>query len=283
MESDMDTKAREFESWRSVVPGWRKHDQRLTSAFGAVSEELLDRAGIQDGHHVLDVASGTGEPAIPAARRVGPQGRVTATDFVAEMIAFAKEKADASGLANIEFLLVDGEALDLSPATFDAATMRWGLMFMPDPATCLGRIYDALKPDARFATACWTGPEENPWASVPLGILRNYMEIPQPQPAQTGIFSFADPDRIKKLMAAAGFKNISVEPMDVLWSGPESGAMYFQEVIEMAGPLAALYAQLTSDERAAYANDVAEQAERLSVKKPGIAFPGRTWIAAGNR
>ena len=172
MESDTNTQAREFESWRSVA-GWRKHDQRLTSSFGAVSEELLECAGIQVGHHVLDVACGTGEPAIPAAPRVGPRGKVTATDFAAEMIAFANEKAEASGLANIEFQLIDGEALDLSPASYDAATMRWGLMFMPDPVACLGRICDALKPDARFATACWSSAEENPWASVPLGILRN--------------------------------------------------------------------------------------------------------------
>ena len=84
-------------------------------------------------------------------------------------------------------------------------------------------------------------------------------------------------------MAAAGFRNITMEPMDVLWSGPEAGAAYFQEVIEMAGPLAALYAQLPPDERAAYAGDVAEQAERLTVAKAGIAFPGRTWIATGSR
>ena len=123
MQSPAKTKAREFEAWRSVAPGWGKHDQRLTAAFGAVSERLLDRAGVQEGHHVLDVACGTGEPAIPAARRVGSEGKVTATDFVAEMIAFAKEKAEASGLANIEFQLIDGEALDLSPATYDGPAL----------------------------------------------------------------------------------------------------------------------------------------------------------------
>ena len=281
MESAKNTKMKEFESWRSVAPGWRKHDERLTSVFGPVSERLLERAGIEDGHHVLDVACGTGEPAIPAARRVGPRGKVTATDFVPEMIAYATEKASASGLTNIDFQLIDGETLDLVPATYDAATMRWGLMFMPDPVACLSRIREALKPGARFATACWTGPDENPWASVPLGILRNFMEIPQPQPGQTGIFAFADPDRIRSVMGAAGFSDVSVEPMDVLWSGPESGAMYFQEVIDLAGPLAALYAQLPSADQAAYAREVADHVERLSTKKPGVAIPGRTWIAVG--
>jgi ubiquinone/menaquinone biosynthesis C-methylase UbiE len=283
MESAAQTKAMEFESWRSVAPGWRKHDRRLSVAFGAVSERLLERAEIQEGHHVLDVACGTGEPAIRAAQRVGPGGKVTATDFVAEMVAFANEKAKTRGLENLEFQVIDGEELDLSPSTYDAATMRWGLMFMPNPVACLGRIYDALKPGARFATACWASPEENRWASVPLGVLRQYVEIPQSQPGRTGMFSFSDPDRIRDVMVAGGFRHISVEPMDVLWSGPETGAMYFQEALEMAGSLAAQYAKLPSDEQAAYASDVAEQAERLSIKKPGIAFPGRTWIAVGTR
>ena len=118
---------------------------------------------------------------------------------------------------------------------------------------------------------------------MPLGLLKQYIELPAPEPGQTGIFAFADPERIRAVMDEAGFRDISVEAMDVLWSGPASGADYFQEVIEMAGPLASLYAKLSADEQRAYASEVAQQAERLSTKKRGIAFPGRTWLAVGSR
>ena len=249
--------------------------------MGAVSDALLDGAAVMEGQHVLDIACGTGEPAIPAALRVGPAGKVTAIDFVPEMVAIAQEKAQTRGLGQIEFRVADGEQLDLPSAAFDAATMRWGLMFMPQPVACLSRVYKALKPGARFATACWAGPDDNLWASLPLGVLKQYMDLPAPQPGQTGIFAFADPDRITAAMTEAGFADVSVEAMDVLWSGPESGADYFEEVIEMAGPLASLYSRLSNQERAAYANDVALQADRLTVRKPGIALPGKTWIAIG--
>lgn len=275
------TKAREFSSWQSVAPGWRKNDRLLKDAFGVVSEALLDFARVSEGQTVLDVACGTGEPAIPAALRVGPGGKVTATDFVPEMVAIAREKAQSQGLGQIEFQVVDGEQLDLPAAAYDAATMRWGLMFMPDPVACLVRIHKAMKPGARFATACWAGPEENPWASLPMRVLSNYMELPEPQPGQTGIFAFADSDRIRTVMTEAGFGDISVDSIDVLWAGADSGADYFQQVMEMAGPLASLYAKLSNQERAAYASEVAQQADKLSVKKPAIAFPGRTWIAVG--
>ncbi|HEX4985095.1 MAG TPA: class I SAM-dependent methyltransferase [Burkholderiales bacterium] len=281
--SAADMKAREVQSWSSVVPGWRRHDQRLSRAFGAVSTALLDKAGVKTGQHVLDVACGTGEPAIPAAQRVGPAGKVHATDIVAGMVEFAKEKAAAQGLRNIEFVVTDGEQLDLPAAAFDAATMRWGIMFMPDPAACLQRIHRALKPGASFATATWAGPDRNPWAAVPLAVMKRYQEIPAPVPGQTGIFAFADPERLKGALQAAGFRDVVVEGLDVLWAGPSTGGEYFSEVIEMAGPLATLYGKLPGDRRRAYADEVAQEAERQSVRKPGVALPGHTWIASGRK
>ena len=281
MASGDEVKSRELQSWTSVAPGWRRHDRRLTEAFGAVSRALLDRAGVKEGDAVLDVACGTGEPAIPAAMRVGPKGRVVAIDFVASMVDFAREKAAAAGLHNIEFRVTDGEQLDLPAATFDAATMRWGLMFMPAPVVCLQGIQRALKPGVRLALTTWAAPDRNPWASVPLRVLAKYMELPTPVPGQTGIFAFADPDQIRRAMTAAGFTDIVVEDLDVLWAGPESGREYFSEVIEMAGPLASLYAKLPEDKKRTYAEDVAGEAERQSVRRPGVALPGVTWVASG--
>jgi hypothetical protein len=116
---------------------------------------------------------------------------------------------------------------------------------------------------------------------MPLRVLAKYMELPPPVPGQTGIFAFADPDQIRHAMAAAGFADIAVEDLAVLWAGPESGREYFNEVIEMAGPLASLYAKLPEEKKRAYAEEVAAEAERLSVRKPGVALPGVTWIASG--
>jgi hypothetical protein len=118
---------------------------------------------------------------------------------------------------------------------------------------------------------------------VPLAVMKRYMELPAPVPGQTGIFAFADPARIKDSLAAAGFRDIEVEALDVLWNGPDTGAAYFGEVIEMAGPLASLYAKLPEDKKASYATDVAAEAERQSARESGVALPGQTWIAAARK
>jgi SAM-dependent methyltransferase len=206
---------------------------------------------------------------------------VLAVDLVADMVAFAREKAAAAGLGNIEFRVLDGEQLDLPDATFDAATLRWGLMFMPAPVACLQRIHRALRPGARLALATWAAPDRNPWASVPMRVLARYIELPPPVPGQTGIFAFADPDHLRRTIAAAGFEDIAIEGLDVLWAGAESGRAYFGQVIDMAGPLAVLYEKLPEEQKRAYAEDVAREAERQSVSRSGVALPGMTWIASG--
>lgn len=109
--------------------------------------------------------------------------------------------------------------------------------------------------------------------------MKHHMGLPAPVPGQTGIFAFADPQRPKTSISAAGFRNVGIESLDVLWAGPASGREYFGEIIEMAGPLASLYGKLPEDKKRAYADEVAAQAERQSVCEPGVALSGVTRIA----
>ena len=92
-----DLKEREHKTWTGVAPGWRKHDEFLVRAAHPVTQRMLDLLHLAPGMRVLDIACGTGEPAIPAAERVEPGGQVVGTDFVEEMLAFrARESVWAS-------------------------------------------------------------------------------------------------------------------------------------------------------------------------------------------
>src|SRR5258708_34019145 len=93
-------KANQHATWKSVAPGWKKHDALLRRYTAPASERVI--AALKPGDHVLDIASGTGEPAIAAAERVGPSGRVLGTAFVEERLASAREKAPAPGRKNVE-------------------------------------------------------------------------------------------------------------------------------------------------------------------------------------
>ena len=127
----------------------------MDGATGHISERLVELAGVQPGSRVLDVAAGYGEPTRTAATVAGPEGSVVATDISAEMLAFARERAKAAGLDNIEFVESDAAGLDFPEDSFDAAVSRWGIIFEPDGEAAAGRIRGFLKPGAKMAISSW--------------------------------------------------------------------------------------------------------------------------------
>jgi ubiquinone/menaquinone biosynthesis C-methylase UbiE len=281
--ADNEMKAREFKSWSSVAGGWRKHDESLRRNTAGVTQRMLDLAGLHTGHKVLDLACGTGEPAIPAALRVGPTGYVAATDLIEEMVTFAREKASAQGLSNIEFRVADAEQVLLNPDSADAVTIRWGMMFMPDPLAALSNAHRALKAGGRIVVTNWAGPDKNPWASVALSVMKRHVEIPAPAPGATGLYSFADPARSVAVLAEAGFRDIAVESVEVPVIDVADGTEYFTWVREMAGPIASIYARLPAEQQAAVARDVAAEAESQSQRRGKVKLSGVTWIASATR
>lgn len=278
----VEIKERERETWAAVADGWRRRDELLRKGSQPVTEQMLAMAGIGVGHRVLDIASGTGEPAISAALRVGDSGQVIGTDLVEEMLAFAREKALRANLTNIEFQCVDGEALELESSTFDAVTIRWGLMFMPEPDACLMHAYQALKDRGRVVVACWAAPERNPFISLLLTVLKKYMDVPKPPPDAPGIFAFADPERLRAVLATAGFTNVQVEELEIDVIEVDDGAAYWAAMEDLAGPITRLVSQLDEKTRAAFVKDVIETSSALQTGDT-LRMRGTTWIASGSR
>ncbi len=275
-------KDREHATWTSVAPGWKKHEAALSSAYAGVTERMLLAAGVRAGSRVLDIACGSGEPSVSAALEVGPSGFVLGTDFVAEMIAAAREKAQRKGLQNIELRRVDGEELAVEPGSFDAALSRWGVIFMPEPLACLRRMHGALHTGGRVAIACWAPPAENPWVALVLGAIRKQIEIPSPPPGAPGMFSFADRAKLLAVLEQAGFTGVQVEAVPAASPPMGSGAAHFGFVRELAGPVARLVAQLDSAQLAAIEAELNRELEAFR-GPDGISIPGQTWVASGQK
>ena len=125
--------------WSAAAPGWKKYGKDMLRWMGPVSDQLIRSAGIRAGQTVLDVATGTGQPALAIAKIVGQNGRVVGVDLSPEMLEVAKEEAASQGLTNVvDFQVVKDESLSMfSDNTFDSVVCRNGLMFMPDPVKAL--------------------------------------------------------------------------------------------------------------------------------------------------
>ncbi len=275
-------KQHERDAWASVADGWMRRDELLRRGAASVTERMLELAGIVPGHQVLDIASGTGEPSLSAARLAGAHGRVIGTDLTEEMLAYAREKAAQAGLDNIEFHCVDGEELDFPANTFDAVTVRWGLMFMPAPTACLQQAHGVMKEGARLAAACWSAPEKNPFVGVLIKTLANYMDIPRPPPGTPGIFALADPEILQSIVEDAGFRDVELEELELDVLEVANGEAYWAAISDLAAPVMTLVNQLEDSDRQRYIDEVIITADSLR-QGESLRMHGTTWIVSASK
>jgi enediyne biosynthesis protein CalE5 len=239
-------KVEQRHEWDQAAEGWKRWWQTIERGMQPVSDRLVELAEIGPGQRVLDVATGIGEPAVTAARRVGLTGHVVATDISPQMLTIAAGRVAAEGLSNIEFVQADAETLDLPDSSFDAVLCRFGLMFLPDVESALRRIFELLVPGGRFAAAVWGPPEKVPMSSVPLGVIRRELQIPPPPPSAPGIFSLSDPTHLEELLRRAGFSQVDNEPMTVALE-MSSADEFVRYRLDVAAPMRALLASETPE------------------------------------
>ncbi len=225
-------KAGQRREWDTVAEGWHKWWKTFEQGAQHVSDRLVALAAIDPGHQVLDIATGIGEPALTAARRVGANGRVMATDQSSGMLDIARERADDLGLDHVDFKLVDAESLAFDGNTFDAAVCRWGLMFMPDLGPTLKDIRQLLKPGGRFAAAVWSTPDKVPALRIPMGVIRELLQPPPPPPEAPSLFKLSPPGVIEEAFTEAGFTDVNSEKLmvDFGFSTVEDYITFLQDV-----------------------------------------------------
>jgi SAM-dependent methyltransferase len=237
-----DFREAQHRNWDSAAVGWMEWSAFNDSADRHIGERLVELAGVQLGSRVLDVAAGYGEPALTAAREAGRQGRVVATDISAEMLAFARERAAAAGLGNVEFVESDASRLDFPHRSFDAAVSRWGIIFEPDAEAAAARIRGFLEPGARIAISSWGEPDQVPFLSIPMRTTMERLDVPPPPPGTPGPLSRPTPAAIGGLLEGGGFSEVAVEQDEVTFEfdSPQQFTAYIRAI---AAPIRAMIQQ----------------------------------------
>jgi ubiquinone/menaquinone biosynthesis C-methylase UbiE len=199
-------------TWASAEAAemWRQGAARRAQTLAIATERMLEAAALRPGMRVLDVAAGTGDQTVLAARVVGPSGSVLATDISASMLEAAAQAAREAGLDNIETHVADASALDLSPDSFDAAICRFGLMFMSDLAAALSHVHRTLKPRARFAALVWSTEAKNPYIGLQLKLVREMGRMPSPPPSLARTVSLSAAGLLEQTLRLAGFADVEV-------------------------------------------------------------------------
>lgn len=199
------------------------HNQRLLDQLLAPFEALLSSDSVLGtATRVLDVGCGTGATTLAIARRLGAQGACAGIDLSAPMIAAARARAGVDQV-NIDFFAADAQTHVFEPASVDLIVSRFGVMFFDDPVQAFANLHHAARQDARLAFIAWRSAEENPFmttterAAAPL-----LPDLPVRQRGGPGQFAFADPGRIRTVLAEAGWSDIDIKPIDVACAMPEN-------------------------------------------------------------
>jgi ubiquinone/menaquinone biosynthesis C-methylase UbiE len=134
--------------WDSQADSWYRQRESMLAASRPVHEWLVDHLDPGPGHRILEIAAGPGETGFLAARSLGGGGRLLSTDISPSMGEAARKRGEELGVTNVDYR----------------------------------ECRRVLVPGGRLAFAVFTGPDENPFASIPVRILRDAGHLAPPPP-----------------------------------------------------------------------------------------------------
>jgi SAM-dependent methyltransferase len=266
---------------RRAGPGWFANHHVFTAVLAPVSTALIAAAEPLAGRVVLDVGCGTGALSRSVADRGGtPVG----ADISPTMIAGAREL-----FPGLRFEVADVQADDLTtlaPGGFDVIVSRFGVMFFEDPVIAFGNMRAAAKPGAATAFVCWRSLAENKMFSLGTHLLLERMPNPPPPTTsyQPGPMAFADPHFVGDVVAAAGWRDVDLAPLDVDLRFGIDGSDGVEErlAVILAGSTGSLAAeQLPPVLGESGWNNLLDEVRaevRTSMVDGAVQFPGCMWL-----
>lgn len=204
----------ERERWQRQAAAWNQWADAMAEMAEKLNQPLLDAAAIKPGDTVLDLATGTGEPALSAARRVGPEGLVIGSDFAQKMLAGAIRRRDSEGL-RLPLIGADIAALPIADASVDAVTCRFGIMFLADTPAGLREMKRVVKPGGHIALMVWGPRSENTLFDVIYDVMAPYRDQVDAMPT-TPQFRYGDIAALRADLEAGGLGAAAIQSIQPL-------------------------------------------------------------------
>ncbi len=239
-------KQSQLELYAGNAAGWDKWAEVLADQAERLNLPLIEAGGIATGMDVLDLASGAGEPALTAARTVGPTGHVTATDLSPEMLKIVERRAAAAGIDHVTCQSADMEGLPFPDRRFDRVICRFGIMYSPNPNRALGEMRRVLKRGGQVALMVW-GPTSTNSLLWTVFEVANRMTQLYADDDVVHPFCYGAEGSLAPLMSEAGL--VGVEEREVRFQPKiKQGVPFWTPILEMN--FHAAIAKLGTDQRA---------------------------------
>lgn len=262
--------------WTSAVVAKRRSRGRAqrSAMHGQATQMMLDLAGVGTGSRVLDVAAGTGDQTLVAARRVGPTGYVLATDISAPMMKLAADAAREASLANVETRVMDAENMDLEADSFDAVICQLGLFLFTNSVHVLRAMRRVLRPGGKVAAVVFSTAEKNPYQGITLAVAHRFGSTPLP------LFSLGETNVLESAFRESGLFEVTVRAVNFARHYSSSAEM-MRRLKETAFLRGAVEKLAEAEREQAWA-EIERQLSRYE-GPDGVDVPGESLIGAGTK
>jgi SAM-dependent methyltransferase len=272
-------RAESRDCWEGAAAGWAASREAFQRDTAPVSDWLLDAAGLRPGMTVLEVAAGTGDLGLEAARRVAPDGRAIVTDGAEAMVETARARAAELRVENVEVRAMEAEWLDLLAGAVDAVLSRWAYMLLADPEAGLREARRVLRSGGRIALAVWDAPERNPWVTRVQRVLLERGLTERPPAGQPGPFALADRERLEDLLWGAGFAEVTVDAVDFRFTAGSLDT-WWEHLTRASPSLASSVGKLAPAEHYALRDAVDAAYAEFAAPDGTVAIPARSLVAS---
>jgi ubiquinone/menaquinone biosynthesis C-methylase UbiE len=264
-----------------VAQHWQQEAEQRQQSMEEATQHMLVSTKLKPGDRVLDLAAGTGDQSLLAARMVGPTGWVLSTDISADMLQVAAHRAQQENLTTLRTQVMDAGQLDLDDETFDAAICRNGLMLVKRLGQALSEIHRVLKPGGTLAALVWSAPERNPLHALPLALIAKYTGAASACSNASdapGPFSLANTRRFEQALADAGFREVALQAIPVQLQFASIGAFMESRRAQVAGTIE----RLSESDQQQLVQEIRQVLSQFEGPQ-GLVTSGETLLGVGTR
>ena len=262
---------------------WVRHNSLLEQLLAEPGRECMNLLPLTPAMQILDVGCGCGNQTLELAARLDASSTVIGVDISEPMLGLARELKAANDnalSAEVQFALGDASEPLFDEASFDAIYSRFGVMFFEEPVAAFSALRNSLKPGGKLGFVCWREPKLNPFFNAPMEAALTVLPAPAPSaPGAPGPFGLADDNVIQTTLRLAGFKDVSVAPLNLTLSvGAETPFdALFEELIQI-GPAAALIAQSDPSLKEKAREAVYNRLTDFYASGQGVSFDANFWL-----
>ena len=262
---------------------WVDKQREMDIMLNPLGERVIQGLDLKEETKILDIGCGCGATTLEIAKIVN-QGEVIGVDISEPMLERATKTASDMMLTNTSFQVKDVQVDEMPRSYFDVAFSRFGVMFFEDPFEAFKNINHSLKDNGQLSFVCWQHASLNPWQSLSIQVIKEFLDLPAPPPKSPGPFAFEDKSYIEEILNASGFRDIEIKDNQediVMFSGKS-----IREACEDYLTINPVVTEMLKNSPSELREEILEALiGKFSDyhKDDGLLFPSATWIVTAKK